>query len=129
MTSHSKDSVSVYPIGRLANGGQAAPIEAAHAAPRCGARTRAGTPCKRAAVRGGTRCPLHGGRSTGPRTPEGRERARLANYRHGQRTREAIAERKRRAAALRAARKMLAKLTKGETPTLEDVWPLLSKGE
>lgn len=129
MTEHSKDSVSAYPLGRLVNGGQAAPIEATQAAPRCGAMTRAGTPCKRAAVRGGTRCPLHGGRSTGPRTPEGRERARLANYRHGRRTQEAVERRKRRNAALRAARKALAKLTKGETPTLEDIWPLLNKGD
>lgn len=29
--------------------------------PKCGARTRRGMPCKRAAVRGVGRCPLHGG--------------------------------------------------------------------
>ena len=39
---------------------------------QCGARTRAGTPCKRKGVGRGGRCVKHGGASTGPRTPEGR---------------------------------------------------------
>jgi hypothetical protein len=30
-----------------------------------------------------TRCRLHGGNSTGPRTPEGLERRRRANWKHG----------------------------------------------
>ena len=38
----------------------------AHASPRCGARTRAGLPCKAQAMRNG-RCYRHGGPSTGPR--------------------------------------------------------------
>ena len=29
------------------------------------------------------RCRMHGGKSTGPRTPEGRERSRRANWKHG----------------------------------------------
>ncbi len=32
-------------------------------APRCGAKTRAGTPCKRLPCTGRTRCNLHGGKS------------------------------------------------------------------
>src|SRR4051812_14637217 len=53
-------------------------------APRCGAkaRTRDGAPCRNAAMKNG-RCRMHGGMSTGPRTPEGRERIRRANTRHG----------------------------------------------
>ena len=39
----------------------------------CGAKTRAGTPCRCLALRNG-RCKLHGGMSTGPKTPEGRQR-------------------------------------------------------
>lgn len=31
--------------------------------PKCGALTSGGTPCKRATIRGGTRCTLHGGGS------------------------------------------------------------------
>ena len=42
----------------------------------CGARTRAGPPCRRKGLGKGGRCSNHGGMSTGPRTPEGR--ARLA---------------------------------------------------
>ena len=41
---------------------------------RCGARTRKGTPCKRAAL-ANHRCRNHGGLSCGPRTPEGRRRS------------------------------------------------------
>src|SRR5262249_41229321 len=52
--------------------------------PRCGAKTRAGTACRAPAMwskRTGryTRCRMHGGASTGPRTPEGLERSRRAN--------------------------------------------------
>jgi hypothetical protein len=52
-------------------------------APRCGARTRAGVPCRGPAIKGKARCRMHGGRSTGPRTPEGRERSRRARWKHG----------------------------------------------
>ncbi len=38
----------------------------------CGARTRAGTPCKRRDLYRNGRCKLHGGLSTGPRTAEGK---------------------------------------------------------
>ena len=47
-------------------------------APRCGARTRAGCPCRAPALHGKRRCRMHGGRSTGPRTPEGLARLRTA---------------------------------------------------
>jgi hypothetical protein len=51
--------------------------------PRCGAKTRAGTPCKSPAMKNG-RCRLHGGKSTGP--PKGNKNA----LKHGFYTREAI---------------------------------------
>ena len=52
-------------------------------APRCGARTRQGCPCKGPAMRNG-RCRMHGGKSTGPRTAEGLARLRAAaRARHG----------------------------------------------
>jgi hypothetical protein len=48
------------------------------ARPRCGAKTKAGTACMAQALRNG-RCPLHGGLSTGPTTPEGKaKRAEIA---------------------------------------------------
>jgi hypothetical protein len=40
----------------------------------CGARTRAGHPCRSQPMTGRNRCRMHGGASTGPRTPEGRKR-------------------------------------------------------
>lgn len=43
----------------------------------CGARTRAGTPCKLKGLYTSGRCKLHGGLSTGPKTPEGKARASL----------------------------------------------------
>ena len=46
----------------------------------CGAKTRGGTPCKASAVAACGRCKLHGGNSTGPKTEEGRERIRAAQY-------------------------------------------------
>ncbi len=50
------------------------------------------------------RCKLHGGKSTGPRTPEGLERSRRANWKHGYYSREAKAERSRVRAAILAVR-------------------------
>jgi glucans biosynthesis protein len=58
-------------------------------APRCGAKTRSGTPCRQAAVRGRSRCRMHGG-ARGSGGPPGR---RNGNFKHGIYTRENIAER------------------------------------
>lgn len=56
--------------------------------PRCGARTRRGTACRCPAVWSTrsdryTRCRIHGGASTGPKTLEGLARSRKANWKHG----------------------------------------------
>jgi hypothetical protein len=59
----------------------------AHASPRCGARTRSHAPCKGPAMANG-RCRMHGGASTGPRTPEGLARIRAAQTTHWMRTAE-----------------------------------------
>lgn len=50
---------------------------------RCGAMTRRRTACQCPAMQNRRRCRLHGGKSTGPRTPEGLERSRRANWKHG----------------------------------------------
>lgn len=57
----------------------------------CGATTRTGTPCMRKGHGRGGRCPNHGGRSTGPRTPEGRARIGQASRERWARQREARA--------------------------------------
>lgn len=51
---------------------------------RCGATTRRGTACQRKALPNG-RCKLHGGKSTGPKTAEGKARA-VANRPHAKRS-------------------------------------------
>jgi hypothetical protein len=61
--------------------------------PRCGAKTRRGTPCQASAIwstssKRFTRCKNHGGMSTGPRTPEGIERIRRAVTKHGESPRQ-----------------------------------------
>ncbi len=70
-------------------------------APRCGAKTRSGQPCRAPAMRNPqtgrqTRCKLHGGRATGPRTAEGLEKCRKSNWIHGRRSQEYIAQRRAR---------------------------------
>lgn len=58
--------------------------EAARAARRrviCGAKTRKGTACRNKSEPGKRRCKFHGGKSTGPRTPEGRARVAEAQCR------------------------------------------------
>jgi hypothetical protein len=47
--------------------------------PRCNAQTRSGNSCKLRVVPGKCRCRLHGGLSTGPKTPEGKARIAAAN--------------------------------------------------
>jgi hypothetical protein len=42
-------------------------------------------------MRGKRRCRLHGGKSTGPRTPEGLERSRKAHWKHGRSSAQARA--------------------------------------
>jgi hypothetical protein len=53
----------------------------------CGARTRRGTACMRKALANG-RCPNHGGKSTGPRTAEGKARIAALQRARWQRWRE-----------------------------------------
>lgn len=75
--------------------GLAAPLELQHERvpksllPRCGARTRAGHPCRAPAWRArdepsprNGRCRMHGGLSTGPRTAEGKARCAEAARRN-----------------------------------------------
>lgn len=76
-------------------------IDAANAAPRCGAKKRRkGTPCGSPAMANG-RCRIHGGLSTGPKTKEGVENIRKAHLKHGQRSAEAVRRRKEGMALLR----------------------------
>ena len=89
-------------------------LDAANAAPRCGAKKRRkGTPCGSPAMANG-RCRLHGGLSTGPRTKEGIENIRKAHWKHGQRSAEAVRRRK-EGMALRREIKRLSKIALSQT--------------
>src|SRR5690349_13990310 len=79
-------------------------------ASRCGAKTRRGTPCVNPAMRNG-RCRMQGGKSTGPRTGEGRERIRRAQTKHGLYSARAKADRAEARAALKSLRGLLDKAT------------------
>ena len=69
---------------------------------RCGARTRRGTACQKPPLNGKTRCRLHGGLSTGPKTTEGKARIVAAHWKHGRRSRAFTEARKQIWADLRA---------------------------
>ena len=81
--------------GRLRHGNPSGDFAAA---PRCGARTRAGGACRQPAMANG-RCRFHGGKSTGPRTAAGRAASAQAHLRHGGDTRELAALRSAAAAS------------------------------
>ena len=72
----------------------------------CGARTRAGAPCRARKVAGKTRCRMHGG-AAGSGAPK---RKRNGKYRHGGFTTEAIDERRRLASLIRDSRDFLSRL-------------------
>jgi hypothetical protein len=62
--------------------------------PRCAARSkRSGLQCRKAAMRDKRVCRTHGGASTGPKTPEGRQRCAKAKTVHGRETRAIRAKR------------------------------------
>src|SRR5262252_9440270 len=92
MKSNCKQQRITTKRGWLRNGN--VPGDLSNARP-CGARTRSGGECRSPAMANG-RCRMHGGASTGPRTPAGLARSRRANWKHGRYSAEARALRKRR---------------------------------
>jgi hypothetical protein len=72
------------------------------ATPRCGARTRKGSPCMSPAIVGARRCRMHGGRSPGP--PRGNRNA----VTHGFYTKEARAQREHEQQLVRHAKALIA---------------------
>jgi len=71
---------------------------------RCGAKTRTGSKCRRPAYKLNSRCPLHGGASTGPRTKDGLARLTEARTTHGHYTAAKRAEAKQSAQVGRQVR-------------------------
>ncbi len=61
---------------------------------QCQAKSkRTGVQCRAPATAGKTKCRFHGGKSTGPKTPEGRQRCAAAKTIHGNETTEKRLER------------------------------------
>ena len=60
---------------------------------RCQARTRSKGYCQAPAMKNG-RCRMHGGKSTGPRTLEGKEKIKAAHFKHGEYTKQAQEEKR-----------------------------------
>src|SRR5215216_6715159 len=88
--------------------GWRAHLDLAHAAPRCGARRkRDSKPCCQPAMPNG-RCRMHGGLSTGPRTPQGLERSRRSNWKHGHYSAEAKRVRREARQQFRVLRQLIA---------------------
>ena len=72
-------------------------VERLNRAPRCGARTRLGLPCRQAAVRNKRRCRMHGANAGAPLGPAN------GNWRHGGSTAAAMARRRMDRALMRLA--------------------------
>ena len=89
--------------GWLKNGGRPGNWDNA---PRCGAKTRKGTPCRSPAMPNG-RCRMHGGMSTGAKTAEGIERIRKARTKHGRYSAASIAARREARQAIGQIRALL----------------------
>ena len=86
---------------RTAGSTTTSPVPVAQKA-RCGARTRSGTPCEGRPIAPSGRCKVHGGKSTGPTTEEGRDRIRSAQrerWRKWRERRELIARMEKQEAA------------------------------
>jgi len=77
--------------------------------PRCGAKTRRGSPCQCPAMTNG-RCRIHGGLSTGPKTAEGIARIRRAVTKHGHYSAAARLERQRYRALLREGHDLIRRI-------------------
>ena len=73
-------------------------------------KIRSGGRCRAPALRGNRRCRMHGGASTGPRTPEGLARSRRSRWKYGRYSSESRAEQKRVRELLQQTRDLLKQL-------------------
>jgi len=76
---------------KLIEAGMATRLGAHWPGQRCLAKTRQGTPCQNPVIADRNRCRMHGGKSTGPRTVEGKARSIAAHTKHGRRSKAHVA--------------------------------------
>jgi len=77
-------------------------VQRLNAAPRCGAKTRQGTPCKAPAANGKGRCRMHGG-AKGSGAPKGNQNA----FKHGAYSKDSIELMKQVKAMMRESEELL----------------------
>ena len=99
-------------LGSLKNGNPSGDFTKAA---RCGAKNRRGSPCQQPAMENG-RCRLHGGKSTGARTAEGRRRIAQANLKHGYYAKATRQERRDFRALLKRLHQQVRDLEEGQGP-------------
>jgi len=79
----------------------------------CGAkaRTNGHQPCRQPAMANG-RCRLHGGltRNSGAKTPEGKLRQKMASWKHGRRSKEALEEARQLREMIKESKKLIAEI-------------------
>ena len=83
---------------------------------RCGAKTRRGTACLRPALKGKTRCQLHGGKASGARTIAGRQKPSDSQLRHGKYTKDKLAAQRH---AAKVGRRVVAELKRLENAIID----------
>jgi len=103
-----KDEPHAKRLGWLKNGNPPCDLRSM---PKCEAKAKStGKRCGNIAVKGKRVCWIHGGRSTGPRTPEGLERSRKANWKHGFYSEEMVADRQFFRALLRETQELVERI-------------------
>jgi len=96
------------PFGHLQNGNPPCDLRLL---PRCQAKAKStGKRCGNPAMKGKRVCYLHGGKSTGPKTKEGLERSRKANWKHGHYSMEATTRRKYVNELIRKSKELIEKM-------------------
>ena len=76
----------------------------------CRSKTRSGALCQKHPIAGRTRCRLHGGLSTGPKTLKRKAACVAAHWKHGRRSKAYVETRKRLWADLRKLEKEMREL-------------------
>jgi uncharacterized protein YjcR len=90
-------------------------LKKANQTPRCGAKTRKGTPCKAPVVKGRSRCRMHGG-ARGSGAPRGNKNA----LKHGYYTQESISKRRKANALMREIYQTMGLIKENHFDGIED---------